>query len=165
MSFRIAGCCIGFIAVSVLSALGGPFDSYAGKYKGKGVERNGDGSTYYFNQTVKLEGSSQKLTTTLSGVATAHELIRFRPNGTIAGSGSVTVSGIYITWTVTGTWRQVGDVIKGQNITTYSGGGSTTVHYVHRFIDGKLVMNTSGASDDGTTVTSTYTGKFVETAQ
>ena len=162
---RLTACILTVAGTTLVSAVAGPFDAYVGKYKGKGIERGSDGSTYRFTQTVKLENSTQRLTTTLPGVATAHEVIRFRRNGTISGSGSVNLYGNYVTWVVTGTWKQEGNLIKGRNVTTYQDGSTLAARYVHKFEDGLLKMNARGySSSDGTSYTSTYTGELVETA-
>jgi hypothetical protein len=128
------------------------------------VERGSDGSTYRFNQTVKLENSTQRLTTTFPGIAIARESIQYRRNGTLSGSGSVTINGIYLTWTVTGTWKQEGDLIKGRSVTNHPDGSTVTARYVHSFEKGNLKMNARGYSSDGSTYTSTFTGKPVEPA-
>lgn len=162
MSFRVIACCIGITATFVLSAFGGPFDSNVGKYKGRGVERGSDGSTFYFTQTVKLEGSSTLSTATSPGVGTVREFIRFRANGTLSGSG--TVLGYNFSWTVAGTWRKQGNLVKGRTTTYYADGSVSSSRYILRLEDGKVVMTQSGYSDDGTFVNSTYTGKLVEAA-
>lgn len=123
MILRDAGAFLVLSASLVSTVLADPFDGDTGWYKGQGVKYTSDGTLFYFWQTTKVDDSAQQLNTVISGVGKMRQYIRFRPNGTLAASGSGKVSGSYTAWTMIGSWRKVGGLIKAQGTIFYQDGG------------------------------------------
>lgn len=158
MSLRLVAFSVFCLFVSGVSAFAGPFDNYIGKYKGRGVERSN--AVYYYQQTTKVSESSQTTTMTLPGVVTLREVLQFRSNGTVSGSGRAI--GHPYTWRTTGTWKMDDNVLKTRTTTYYSNGDVSSSKVVQRFEEEKLVSNSSGQLSDGTLATTSFKGKLHE---